>query len=157
MRPEIVAALDQADAAAGEAVALMDALAAASGDEFGRAVMTSRPMLKVRDKLVRHLLSPGYGCCEHLRGVEPVHWAAWAPGRLRCAPCTAAAAQRIRGTVEDRRCDACRRVGPGIHTATVQLPPTVVDLGPETAPITVPPMFVHFGLCRSCYNQAAAQ
>jgi hypothetical protein len=87
---------------------------------------------------------------------EPAFWCAWAPGRLRCAACAAATQRRIRGTIEDRRCDNCRRIVPTIHADMVQLPAVVVD--PATGPAKcVPPVTLMFGLCPPCQQADGCQ
>jgi hypothetical protein len=91
--------------------------------------------------------------CPHLTytAPAPAYWVAWAPGRLRCLPCARAAAKRIKGTREDRRCDNCRTACPKIHPDMAQLPAIVTDLPPYPAGC-IPPIAVMFGLCPACQH-----
>jgi hypothetical protein len=150
VRPEITALLDQADAASTHAHAIL----AEAGRREGEPVrhVTPGPVLQT---LITSMQARGMTgqltLCPHLSytAPEPAAWCAWAPGRLRCPPCAAATANRIRGTREDRRCDHCRKIVPVIHQGMAQLPPVVVDLPPWPAKC-VPPISMMFGLCPAC-------
>jgi hypothetical protein len=150
VRPAATALLDQADAASVHANATMAAIARIEGTP----VLNVEPGTVMRTLITRMQargLAGQLTLCPHLTYTSPApaYWCAWAPGRLRCAPCAAAANNRIRGTREDRRCDHCRTVAASIHPDMVQLPPVVVDL-PPYPPKCVPPITMQFGLCPPC-------
>ena len=149
-RPELTAALDQADAAGAHGAAIMAAIAEHLPAELHHEVPTGPE----RDLLRRFLNRAAAGqldTCPHLGvGPEPVWWIAWRPGRLRCAGCAARAARSVRGTREDRRCDACQRVRSAIHPGAAQLPPVVVDLPGLLA--SAGPVTAIYGLCPACHT-----
>lgn len=150
MRPQVTALLDQADAAATHATQLMYLLAAAEGT----AVLHEQPGRIFRAMISRmrqRAITGQATLCPHLSWTapQPAFWCAWAPGRIRCAACAHQANLRVRGTLEDRRCDHCRTTGPAIHPDMAQLPAVVVDLPPFPAGC-VPPVTLMFGLCPAC-------
>lgn len=150
MRPATTALADQADAATSQAAAIMAVIAAAEGTPVRHD--TPGPVLKtIINRMQQRGLAGQLTLCPHLSytAPSPAFWCAWAPGRLRCAPCAHAVNVRIRGTAEDRRCDHCRRTGDTIHPDMAQLPAIVVDLPPWPAGC-VPPVTLIFGLCPSC-------
>lgn len=146
----MAALLDQADAASAPAHAIL----AEAGRREGGPIrhVTPGPVLQALiHRMQDRALTGQLTLCPHLSYTAPAPavWTAWAPGRIRCAPCAAVTAKRIRGTREDRRCDHCRKVVPAIHQCMAQLPPVVVDL-PPYPPRCVPPVSVMFGLCPAC-------
>lgn len=151
MRPAVAALADQADAAGTEAARIMHTLARLDGTEV-QHVRPGPVFAALIARLPQRMLAGQITLCPHLSytAPEPSFWCVWAPGRLRCAHCTEAAQRRIRGTAEDRRCDACRKTGPKIHPDMAQLPPIVVDLPSPWPPRCVPPITVLFGLCPDC-------
>jgi hypothetical protein len=149
----VSALLDQAQAASGHALAVMQAAAIRDGTPV-RHTPPGPVITAIITRMQQRALAGQLTLCSHLSfsAPEPAWWSAWAPGRLRCAPCTAAAARRIHGTREDRRCDHCRKTGPVIHADMAQLPPVVVDL-PPWPPKCVPPVTLVFGLCPACQKR----
>ncbi len=150
MRPQTTALLDQADAASASAHATMATIAVHDGTPIRHAI--PGPVIR---KLIDRMQDRGRAgqltLCPHLSytAPEPAYWCAWSPGRVRCAPCAAAAGTRIRGKREDTRCDHCRTAVPRIHADMAQLPAVVVDL-PPWPPRCVPPIALLFGLCPAC-------
>jgi len=157
VRPQVTALLDQARAASGHASAAMAMVATIDGTPIRHA--TPGPVMQALIARMRIRAASGQlTLCPHLSYTSPApaFWCAWAPGRLRCTGCAAAANARIRGTREDRRCDHCRGVGPVIHPDLAQLPPVVVDL-PPYPPKCVPPITIMFGLCPACQRADASR
>lgn len=156
MRPGATALLDQADAAASAAAAILATVAARDGTPIRHD--TPGPVFAALiHRLQLRGLSGQLTLCPHLSytAPAPAFWCAWAPGRLRCSACAHQTHRRIRGTAEDRRCDHCRKTGPTIHPDMAQLPPVVVDL-PPWPPKCVPPVTLMFGLCPDCQHTDAA-
>ena len=155
MRPQVTALLDQADAASAHAHAVLAEAGRREGEPI-RHVMPGPVLQALITRMQTRALAGQLTLCPHLSytAPEPAAWTAWAPGRIRCPPCAAATAARIRGTREDRRCDHCRKIVPAIHQGMAQLPPVVVDL-PPYPPRCVPPISVMFGLCPA-YHRADA-
>jgi hypothetical protein len=150
VRPGTAALLDQAEAATTDAARIMAAIGALDGTPVRHTI--SGPIFgamigRLRPRAITGQLT----LCPHLSydAPQPALWCAWAPGRLRCTPCAHTTQKRIKGTVEDRRCDHCRRTGPTIHPDMAQLPAIVVDLPPWSAKC-VPPVTLMFGLCPRC-------
>lgn len=104
----------------------------------------------VFERFIERMLSGQITLCPHLSWTapQPTAWLAYAPGRLRCVPCTSGPARRIKGTREDYRCDHCRQISRPIHSCIVQAPTVVVDLPGRLE--CLPPIAVHFGLCAAC-------
>jgi len=156
VRPAATALLDQADAASASAHATMTAVAARDGTPVRHAI--PGPVMQA---LIARMQDRGRAgqltLCPHLSYASPAPavWCAWAPGRVRCASCAAAASVRIRGTREDRTCDHCRKTVPKIHADMVQLPPVVVDL-PPWPPRCIPPIALMAGLCPACQRTDGA-
>jgi hypothetical protein len=157
MRPATAALLDQADAASIEAARILAAIGALDGTP----VCHTRPgpvFTAIISRLRTRALTGQLTLCPHLSytAPAPAYWCAWAPGRLRCAGCACQSQKRIRGTVEDRRCDHCRRTGRTIHPDMCQLPAVVVDFSPDPAKC-VPPVTLMFGLCPPCQQADKAR
>jgi hypothetical protein len=150
MRPATSALLDQADAASAHAAAIMAAIGALDGTPI-RPELPGPILSAIIGRLRTRALAGQLTLCPHLSydAPQPAAWCAWAPGRLRCTACAHTTQKRIRGTVEDRRCDHCRKTGPTIHPDMAQLPAIVVDLPPWPAKC-VPPVTLMFGLCPAC-------
>jgi len=150
MRPGTAALLDQADAASADAARILAYFGTIDGTPI-RHTIPGPIMATLIRRLQQRAISRQLTLCPHLSytAPEPSFWCAWAPGRLRCAPCAEAAHKRIRGTTEDRRCDHCRHVVSTIHPDMAQLPAIVVDL-PTWPAKCVPPVTLMFGLCPAC-------
>jgi hypothetical protein len=150
VRPSTTALLDQADAATTDAARILAYFGAADGTPI-RHTIPGPIMAALIRRLQQRAITAQLTLCPHLSydAPEPSFWCAWAPGRLRCSACAQATHDRIRGTVEDRRCDHCRKTVPRIHTDMCQLPAIVVDLPPWPAKC-VPPVTLMFGLCPTC-------
>jgi hypothetical protein len=150
VKPGVSALLDQADAAGADAARIMHLIGVLDGTP-----VQNRVPGPVYAALVSRMRQRGMAgqltLCPHLSytAPEPAFWVAWAPGRLRCPACAQTAHKRIRGTIEDRRCDHCHTVVPRIHPDMVQLPAVVVDFMPGPAKC-VPPVTLMFGLCPAC-------
>lgn len=157
-RPSVAtqALMDQAEAASADALRVMHAVAG----HFDTEVVYGRPgpvRLAIVARLVARLLLGQITLCPHLslKSPTPAQWLAWAPGRLRCRECSYAAARRIKGTPEDRRCDHCRRVHDEINVCAALLPPRVAELPGGSQ--CLPPVQVQFGLCESCFALDAGE
>jgi hypothetical protein len=150
MRPGTSALLDQADAASNDAARILAFFGALDGNPVRHSVPGPVMAALIR-RLQQRALAGQLTLCPHLSytAPEPSFWCAWAPGRLRCPACAQATHDRIRGTLEDRRCDHCRTTVPRIHPDMAQLPAIVVDLPPWPARC-VPPVTLMFGLCPAC-------
>jgi hypothetical protein len=116
--------------------------------------VTRRIVERLHAKMLARALTGEPTMCDHLSYTAPTValWPAFAPGRLRCPACADRVVKRIRGTVEDRRCDGCGRVVPKIHPCATQIPSIVVDVG--ALPLaSLPPILVQYGLCHRCYRE----
>lgn len=147
--PGRTALVDQAEAATREAADIVGALIR-PGDSVGCGELAGSALAVVR-QLEARIRSRGLTRCPHVVGIAPTFWCAWAPGRLRCADCADAANARIRGTREDRRCDACRRVVPLIRRCAVALPALISD----ARPAALGPIIAMYGVCGPCHRGAA--
>lgn len=152
-----VALLDQLRAASTEASGNLHRMAAAIGGQVERDI--KHP---AADRIVRRLgerLAGGQvTMCGHLSldAPCPTWWLAWAPGRIRCLSCAVAAGRRIRGTREDHRCDACRRVDRGgLHNGVTLLPGAVGEVGPLVG--VWPPVTIVYGMCTRCQRVPASE
>jgi hypothetical protein len=147
MRPDLTAALDQADAGTAHAAAVVHRLAALEGGTVVTTGRISRPLGALLHRLATRTEASGLSLCPHLSwgSAQPCWWVACKPGRLRCADCADTAQRQIRGTPEDTRCDVCRRSVRRIHPDAAQLPAIVVDVGDRS--LTLPPVIAVFGLC----------
>jgi hypothetical protein len=150
MRAATTALLDQANAASTEAARILATIGALDGTP----VRNTRPgpvFAAIIGRLRARALTGQLTLCPHLSWTapEPAYWCAWAPGRLRCGGCACTTQKRIRGTIEDRRCDHCRKTRPTIHPDMCQLPAVVVDFSPSPARC-IPPVTLMFGLCPPC-------
>jgi hypothetical protein len=150
--PATTALLDQAQAASGEALHVLHGVAQRAG--WATTYREPGPVTAtIIDRLRARGLAGQLTLCEHLSYTAPAVavWLAYAPGRLRCLPCTGRVAVRVKGTREDRRCDHCRAVVNAVHSTATLLPPVVLDLAPlAVAPTCTPPILVQYGLCPSC-------
>jgi hypothetical protein len=151
LRPALVAVLDQAEAAAAEGARMITAIAERVPGRLISAVPGPVARALIRRLTVRAEAGQ-LSLCPHLpeRAPAPSFWPVWAPGRLRCSPCTEVASRRIRGTAADRQCDHCRRRVRVIYPAAVQLPAVVVDLPGLLA--ASGPVTVLYGLCPACHE-----
>lgn len=149
LRPEAIAMLDQADAAAAHAEGVMHAMAEHDGTKV-RYVYPGPVFRRVAAKLFSRLLAGQLRLCPHLSWTapQPAFWLPWAPGKLRCAGCNAAQGRRIRGTREDNICDGCGKYSPRIHCDTANAPPMVVDTQRDLG--CFPPLLIQYGLCPAC-------
>lgn len=133
--------------------ALADQIAAASREAgsalfttaqmAGLPVTSAHPLGWVRDRLDDLHLAVTMGretTCDHV-GSAPrvVLAAAWRPGWIGCAACAWRVLREVRGSMEDRICDACQRVVETIH-------PNLVAAGP---------VLFAYGLCPPCQRQHA--
>ena len=148
--PKVTALLDQLDAAGDHAVRDLTGLAALLG---GQLTEQSPPpaLRRILARLDTRLKADQFTMCHHLspNAPAPTWWPAWAPGRIRCAPCTERTSERIKGTREDWRCDACRRMADGtVYLGAVLLPGALAEL-PGFIGVW-PPVTVLFGLCAAC-------
>jgi hypothetical protein len=141
------ALVDQVEAASRHALSAFTATAAKHADRVTHQVPTGAA-LAVLTRLYHGLLAGTITLCPHAstRTPQPLFWAAWRPGRVRCAPCAQRAALAIKGTVEDKRCDHCHRVSSTTVSVACQLPAIIWPhelraLGPIGA---------MFGVCRRC-------
>ena len=93
--------------------------------------------------------------CPHLdpAGPAPAFWMPWAPDRIMCADCAAAAGQAVTGTDEDRRCDWCGAVGDGVYLTAGSTHAGVADIGGTV--VQVPPVLINYGLCSACHRADA--
>jgi hypothetical protein len=153
MSPGTRALVDQADAAAGHAASILATMAAIDGGTHEYR----QPSPLVREIAGRFPLRAVTGeldLCPHLSPAapQPAFWSAWDPGWVRCGRCTGPAADAIKGTDEEHRCDHCRRVSDRIHNEAVLLPPVVADLPGLVA--ASGPVTVTFGLCPDCHAEA---
>jgi hypothetical protein len=150
MRPGTSALLDQADAATTGAARILAALGALDGTPV-RHTIPGPIYSALIHRMQQRAITGNLTLCPHLSytAPEPSFWCAWAPGRLRCSACAQATHTRIRGTIEDRRCDHCRKTVRTIHPDAAQLPAVVVDLPPWPVKC-VPPVTLMFGLCPAC-------
>lgn len=150
--PHATALADQLTAAEADARRLFAALA----DQIGGTPTWTPPSPAVETVFARlnyHLATSRVTMCRHLRPAAPAPawWPIWAPGRLRCAGCVARASLRIRGTREDKICDACRHFSPsGLYNSATLLPACFADL-PGFVGVW-PPVTVLFGVCAACRN-----
>lgn len=157
MNPRVTALLDQAHAAAAHGARLFADLADRANAPIRWITGPEDMSDTIRAIVLRFTSRAAKGqitLCPHLNELSPapVFWLAWAPGRIRCIPCTEAASRRIKGTTEDRRCDYCRRIVRLIHPEGMQLPAIVVDmpgLFAASGPVTI-----MFGLCPACHAHA---
>jgi hypothetical protein len=102
---------------------------------------------------LRDLASSGQlGVCAHVRALAPTPaaWLAYAPRKVRCADCTRTEILRIAGGREDRRCDDCGRIFPG-------LAPHMVQLQPMRVQGLLIPVVASFGLCGGCQVKLEVQ
>lgn len=85
------------------------------------------------------------GMCVHVRHQAPraARWMSWSPGKLRCVECAELVCREIRGTPEDRRCDACGHIGTRIHKLSTLIPAS-------TYKEVLVPILIFFGLCNHC-------
>ncbi len=148
--PASTALHDQAQAAANHARRILDAFHQVEGGALRYDHVTGADAA-ILGRLAHRLIAGDITRCPHTTGITPLFWVAWAPGRLRCGRCADDANRRIRGTVEDRRCDCCRRIVPRIHPVTIQLPALVLD-HPQH-PAALPPILARFGLCAGCMDE----
>ena len=145
MGPAMRAMADQSEAAHGQMRDMLAATAAAMGG--GSRHQLGRIGYGIWQQMIEAMPVP----CEHLSpsAPAPAFWVPWAPGRLMCAPCSAAASKEISGTEEDRRCDWCGTVADGIFIHAGSTPAGVVDIGGTM--VQVPPVMLQFGLCGTCH------
>lgn len=138
--PAGTAYADQLTAAAGQARAVLAALAA-NQDSADPARLVEVPttvdspwLTECRNALVRSLAAGTGRLCQHI-GQAPrvVHAAVWAPGRLVCSHCLP---DLTPDPAEDSTCDRCRRHTDHIHGA-------VAALGP---------ILLTYGLCPTCHT-----
>lgn len=101
-------------------------------------------------KYSQRALSGRLAMCPHIdpRAPQPAVWLAWAPGRIRCAPCAAKTAERVLSN-ESHRCDHCHRIAVRITSVAIPLPAIVVNL-PKLPAFAMPPVQIQFGLCLTC-------
>lgn len=116
MRPATAALVDQTEAARTEAARILAAIAVLDG----RPVHCTEPgpvFAAIIGRFRARAIAGQLTLCPHLSytAPEPAYWLAWAPGRIRCTECAHATHKRIRGTIEDRRCDHCRKTTRTIH------------------------------------------
>lgn len=146
---QLSALLDQADAAGAHGEQIMASIADQLHGHLS-AQAPRGPAAAVLRQFVDRAATGHLTGCGHLSdSPEPLWWVPHRPGKLRCADCCAAAGRAIRGTREDRRCDACRRVRSTIVATAAALSPIVVDL-PGLPPVASGPVIVLFGLCPPC-------
>ena len=157
--PRRTALLDQAQAAWHDAETTLQSLAAIAGTPTVHGKLGPLS-IKLVDSLVTRGMAGQLTLCPHLsyEHPAPADWCAYAPGRLRCRPCTIAVMARVAGTTEDRRCDICRTTlprGAKIYAAQTVLPPhpDVVRNRRTGQLAPVPPITVHFGLCPACRTE----
>jgi hypothetical protein len=149
-RAQVTALLDQLDAAGDHALRNLTGVAGHLG---GQLTEQSPPpaLRRILTRLDTHLKAGQVTTCRHLspNAPAPTWWPAWAPGRIRCASCTERTSERIKGTREDRRCDACSRMAGGtVYLGAVLLPGALAEL-PGFIGVW-PPVTVLFGLCAAC-------
>lgn len=151
--PGRVALLDQAGAATAEALAIEEALAAASA---GVAAFRWHPSpgifmdrcVQLADKLraAGRLVS-----CKHLGGQapQPSYWFAWALQVVSCGECAGSLCERVAADVNAYRCDRCRTQPPGAFWLNSYVQPaTLADV--VDGPVVVPPVTFRIGLCGLC-------
>ena len=151
MTPADVAFADQLDAATAEADRMFTA-AARTINGTSRHEHPTGPAAAIIRRLEHAVIGGPLTYCPHIaeHAPMPLVWCAWRPGRLRCGRCAADASRAIRGTVEDRRCDHCRRVRRAIHPVYMQLPALVWP----TERRFLGPVAVMAGLCPTCHALA---
>jgi hypothetical protein len=103
-------------------------------------------------RLVELLDSGELGMCVHVRphAPNPAIWTAWSPSKLRCLPCAETAGTGIKGTKEDRRCDACGYIGARVYQISKLTPPVKYRQ-------LILPILVIFGLCPRCAGPEVIQ
>jgi hypothetical protein len=150
----LTALLDQADAADRHAAGIMARFAEMLTDpRYTLAGPVTHKLLgRMHGRMLGRSMAGEPTLCDHLSytAPEPAFWAAWKPGRLRCAQCIGRVGERIRGTAEDYRCDGCRRpAGSTIVKCSLHIPPVILDAPP--LPLAgLPPIIVVLGLCGRC-------
>lgn len=150
--PQYTALLDQADAAARQGAHILAELAKDIGGPITEGRPTG-PAATVEQRFLDRLAQRQLTHCPHLTGgPEPLWWVAWRPGRLRCASCAQQASTAIKGTAEERRCDHCRRVRPGIYPGASQFPALVLNLHRDQPARAFGPVTCLWGLCEPCRN-----
>ncbi|MGH3546834.1 MAG: hypothetical protein ACRDQU_01625 [Pseudonocardiaceae bacterium] len=153
MTPNATALAGQLQAANADAERVLHELAARyDGEQPTWTSTVSGPVRVILDRFATRLARREFTMCHHLApdALGPTFWAAWAPGRIRCAACAQAAAQRIQNTPEDRRCDACRRDRGHIHGGLIVVPGAVTELPGRLG--VWPPVTVCHGLCCRCFT-----
>lgn len=126
--PQYTALLDQADAAARQDAHILAELAKGIGGPITEGRPTG-PAATVEQRFLDRLARRQLTRCPNLTGnPEPLWWTAWRPGRLRCAWCAQQAGIAVKGTIEDLRCDHCKRVTTGIYPGASQFPALVFSL-----------------------------
>lgn len=147
--PATAALLDQLHAATRDGATTMAGLAGGLGAALTTEPATG-PIAALARRLADRAATGRLGRCDHLAAAPGLAvWLAYAPGRLRCRPCTERTARRIRGTRADHTCDHCRRrPRGGVHPGAVLLPGVV--LNDAARPLAAGPWLVLFGLCPRC-------
>jgi hypothetical protein len=150
--PRTVALLDQYEAADRDACMQISALA----EHLSGCIMpasTSEPIRLIIRKFVTQLVTSGVTLCPHLSqdAPSPVHWAPWAPGRLRCAHCHNAAGARFQDTKKCSKCDTCGiDRGEALHAVLTSTPPVAVTASDGGDPWIVPPTLITYSVCGNC-------
>ena len=145
--PAATALLDQAQAAAEEGARVFTTAADMLGVPIQYVVPTGARLFIV-EKLRERGLAGQLTGCPHLHPARPAtqFWAAWRPGRIRCAECIGVVMREMEGTPEQFRCDVCRQVVSDLNSCQILAPAYAV---PELL-IAVGPTILAFGLCQPC-------
>jgi hypothetical protein len=124
------AVLDQVQAASRDARSLIDQ-ASTIGTYLHRTDNPGPVVRGVLDRIRKDTRSKRIRVCRHLAGRGPgVSWSfAWRPGKLFCMRCAVDVLRDVRGTVEDRTCDHCRRVVPHLTAGMTAAGPFVIIFG----------------------------
>lgn len=149
--PAAAALIDQAHAAANHGAQLFADTAQRVNATVDLTVPTGA-RAAILNRLSQMSFSGQVTGCPHLRPTspQPQFWAAWKPGRIRCAGCLGLAAVAIKGTAEDRRCDHCQRIVPTIYSCQMLLPGYVL---PDLL-LSSGPTLITFGLCPPCVDSS---
>ncbi|MGH3794352.1 MAG: hypothetical protein ACRDSP_05635 [Pseudonocardiaceae bacterium] len=147
--PDVVALVDQADAAGRDGARIIGALAA----EFGGTLRQAQPggaAAVIVAKLLDRAASGQLAGCLHLSPtLAPVWWLASRPGWLRCLTCAQRAAP-ISDQHAGRTCDLCGAAGEVVYPHAVRLRPIVLD-PPGLLRVTgIGPVICLSQLCATC-------
>lgn len=146
--PQMVALLDQVQAANRDALERFDLGNIAMGNATGWAAPTPVEAT-VLDRLDDGITNGAIDWCDHLVPWRPAptYWATFAPGRVRCADCFLRSAKRAarRG---GQRCDGCRRYVRVIVPWSRFIPAVLVDQPDRRG--AVGPLTVFAAWCIAC-------